>query len=62
MPNYGVRASTHPTILPLGAIDGCLFAGIGGIYLAGLLHVAGQRPLMPLTDPRLEESLAFENS
>ncbi len=40
MPNLGVRAGTHRG-LPLGAIDACLFVGIGGVYLAGLLHVAG---------------------
>jgi hypothetical protein len=46
----------------LGAIDlGCLL-GIGGVYLAGLVWTAGDRSLVPLRDPRLEESLAFENA
>ena len=58
MPNLGVRAGTHPT----AAIDVCLFVGIGGVYLAGLLHLAGQHPLLPVADPRLGESLAFENN
>ena len=62
MPNLSVRASTPPTGLPFGVLDICLFLGLGGVYLAGLLHVAGQHLLLPVADPRLEESLAFENS
>ncbi len=38
----------------------CL-AGLGGIYLAGLAKLAGTKPLIPVKDPRLGESLAFEN-
>lgn len=45
-----------------GVIDAGCLAGIGGVYLAGLLWTAGHRPLVPLRDPRLQESLAFENS
>jgi len=56
MPNFSRQG------LPLGAVDACLFVGLGGVYLAGLLHVAGQRPLLPVADPRLGESLAFENT
>ena len=48
--------------LPLGPIDLCLLVGIGGLYLAGVLMAAGDRPLVPLKDPRLGESLAFENT
>ena len=48
--------------LPLGPIDLCLLVGIGGLYLAGVLTAAGDRPLVPLKDPRLGESLAFENT
>lgn len=58
MPSLGGHSAT----LPFSAIDICLFLGIGGLYLAGLVHTAGQRPLLPVADPRLEESLAFENS
>jgi hypothetical protein len=58
MPSLGGQSAT----LPFSAIDICLFLGIGGVYLAGLVHTAGQRPLLPVADPRLKESLAFENS
>ncbi len=56
-----IMPGVSPQVLPLGAIDGCLFLGLGGIYLGGLLHVAGRHALLPLADPRLGESLAFEN-
>ncbi len=47
--------------LPLGLVDLCLLVGLGGLYLAGVLRIAGRRPLVPLKDPRLAEALAFEN-
>lgn len=47
--------------LPLGPIDLCLSAGLGCLWLAGALGVAGANALVPLKDPRLPESLAFEN-
>jgi len=46
----------------IGLIDAACFVGIGGVYLAGLLRLAHGRSLVPLGDPRIEESLAFENS
>jgi len=48
--------------LPLGTIDWCLSAALGCLWLAGALRVAGGNALVPLKDPRLAESLAFENS
>lgn len=42
--------------LPLLSIS-CLL-GAGGFYVATWLALAGQRPLLPLNDPRLPESLA----
>jgi hypothetical protein len=38
----------------------CLL-GIGGLYLAGVLWLAGDRPLLAHGDPRLPESLEFHN-
>jgi hypothetical protein len=48
--------------LPIGPIDVCLLVSLGCLYLAGVLRLAGGRALVPLKDPRLAESLAFENS
>ena len=55
MPNLG------GTRLPLGLIDLALVVGMGGLFVAGVLWSAGNRPLLPVRDPRLAESLAFEN-
>jgi len=56
-----VMPGLSPQGPPMGLIDVCCLLGIGGVYLAGAFWVAGQRPLVPLKDPRLDESLAFEN-
>jgi hypothetical protein len=32
------------------------------LFVAGLVWVAGDRSLIPEKDPRLDESLAFENA
>ena len=39
---------------------GCL-VGLSCVYVAGLAMLAGNKPLAPTGDPRLGESLAFEN-
>jgi hypothetical protein len=57
-----VMPSYEPHRLPFGLLDVACLCGIGGIYIAGLVRLAGQRPLIPLGDPRLDESLAFENT
>jgi hypothetical protein len=55
MPNVSVDS------LPLGPLDLALLAGLGCLYLAGVLHTIGHHALIPIQDPRLAESLAFEN-
>jgi hypothetical protein len=47
--------------VPFGAVDVLCFVGIGGLYVAGILVLGMRRALVPLRDPRLGESLAFEN-
>ncbi len=47
--------------LPWGPIDVCLLASLGCLYLAGVVRLAAERSLVPLRDPRLAESLGFEN-
>jgi hypothetical protein len=44
-----------------GLVDIFCVIGMGGIYVALLVRVAGDRGLLPARDPRLGESLAFEN-
>jgi hypothetical protein len=47
--------------LPFDIMDVCLLIGMLGIYMAGAVRVAGDNSLVPLADPRLKESLNFEN-
>ncbi len=39
----------------------CCVVGVGGVWLAGFAWLAADRSLLPVRDPRLHESLAFEN-
>jgi len=57
-----VMPTFAPEHLPFGLIDVCCIIGVGCLFLAGLLGVARGRALVPLKDPRLHESLVFENS
>jgi len=57
-----VMPSFAPQHLPFGAMDVCCIAGLGCLFLAGTLRTARACELAPLGDPRLGESLAFENS
>ena len=56
MPNYATDA--EPT---LELIDLFLLVGLAALYLASAVRMAGTRPLVQVHDPRLGESLAFEN-
>jgi hypothetical protein len=51
-----------PQRFPFGLLDVLCFVGVGGLFVAGLAWVAGDRSLIPDKDPRLDESLAFENA
>ena len=47
--------------LPLGVAEiGCCL-GLAAIFCGGLIRLAGGRSLVPAGDPRLSESLAFQN-
>ncbi|MCP4798476.1 MAG: quinol:cytochrome C oxidoreductase [bacterium] len=43
-------------------MDVALFFGIGGIWFAAIVKLASQNSLVPTKDPRLEDSLRFENA
>jgi hypothetical protein len=45
----------------VSGIDFACFAAVGGIWFFALARLAGDKPLVPVNDPRLPESLAFEN-
>ena len=57
-----VMPQISPGRVPLHLLDLTCPLGIGGIMLAATAHRLRQRALVPLRDPRLAESLAFENA
>jgi hypothetical protein len=44
-----------------GLIDIAVFLGIGGVFVAFVIHRASQYAVRPLKDPRLSDALAFQN-
>jgi hypothetical protein len=60
--HYLIMPNVEITGLPVGPMDVLCALGLGLVYAAGILVVAGNRPLTPTRDPRLGESLGFENS
>jgi hypothetical protein len=56
-----VMPGMEHTGLPIGPIDVCLLVSLGCLYLAGVVRLAADRPLVPVKDPRLTDSLGFEN-
>lgn len=56
----GVTISAGVFLLNL-LIDLAMFVGIGGLVAAAFVGTAAGHALVPLKDPRLEESLAFHN-
>jgi hypothetical protein len=48
--------------LHLPFVDLLCWVGLGGLFVAGLCWIAGDRPLLPIKDPKLVESLNFKNA
>ncbi len=46
----------------IGIMDLTCFLGVGGIWMATIVKLAMSASLVPVKDPRLEESLRFENA
>ncbi len=57
-----VMPGVSPGRVPLHLLDLTCALGVGGLCLAGTAWRLRDRPLIPLKDPRLAESLAFENA
>ncbi len=56
-----VMPELSPEGVMLGAPELALLVGLGGLWVAALALALGDRPLVPLRDPRMAESLNFEN-
>jgi hypothetical protein len=59
--HWCIMPNLHHDGMKLGLTDLTAFAAVGGIFLAALGWVSSRRALVPLRDPRLPESLSFEN-
>ena len=65
---YGVKGDELAAAIqfPLTAgpmlVTALCFVGIGGLYIGSTMMALRGKPLVPVADPRLNESLAFENS
>ena len=56
-----VMPGRSPGKVPLSLMDLAVFLGLGGVFCASTLRRLGAHPIVPLKDPRLTESLEFEN-
>jgi hypothetical protein len=59
--HWCVMPVLHPEGLRFGITDVAALCAVGGIFLAAIGWVSSRRALVPLRDPRLPESLSFEN-
>ena len=51
-----------PDHVSLGLLDVLCFLAVGGLWLAVVVRLAASGSLVPVGDPRLADSLAFENA
>ncbi len=56
-----IQPNFTPTSLGLSWAHLGMFLGVGGVYFAALCWQMSAHPLVPVQDPRLSESLHFEN-
>jgi hypothetical protein len=59
--HWAIMPVLHHEGVQLGLIDVAAFCAVGGAFLAAIGWVSSRRALVPLKDPRLLESLSFEN-
>ncbi len=63
MPNYTIRPDQQiGDVLAFHWLDAACLVGVGGIYLAWVFFQMTKHSLIPVGDPRLKRSLAFENA
>src|SRR5918996_768068 len=58
---WQVMPTLHPEGIRPSALDVAAFVAIGGCFVAAASWLMRRQALVPLRDPRLAESLAFEN-
>jgi len=58
---WQVMPTLHPEGLRPSALDVAAFVTVGGCFVAAAAWLLRRQALVPLRDPRLAESMAFEN-
>jgi hypothetical protein len=56
-----VMPGKSPGVIPFSLMDVAVFVGIGGLFLAAAVRRLSAHSLVAVKDPRLSESLGFEN-
>jgi len=56
-----VMPAKSPGVIPFSLMDVAVFVGIGGLFFAAAIRRLGAHAVVPVNDPRLAESLGFEN-
>jgi hypothetical protein len=59
---WQVMPTLHPEGVTLSALDAAAFLAVGGCFVAAAGWLMRRQALVPLRDPRLAESLVFENA
>lgn len=59
--HWAVMPVLHHEGVRLGLVDVGALCAVGGVFLAAIGWISSRRALVPLRDPRLSESLSFEN-
>ena len=57
-----VMPTLHPEGLSPSVLDVAAFFAVGGCFVAAATWLMRRQALLPLRDPRLAESLTFENA
>jgi hypothetical protein len=58
---WQVMPTLHPEGFSPSVLDVAAFLAVGGCFVAAMGWLTRRQALVPLRDPRLAESLAFEN-
>jgi hypothetical protein len=56
-----VMPGKSPGVVPLSLMDLAVFLGVGGLFFAAAVRRLGAHALVAVRDPRLSESLGYEN-
>ncbi len=59
--HHAMESGDHHMTLHLGPLDALTYVGVLGVFLAGFGWALGRKALVPVKDPRIVESIKFEN-